>query len=203
MKISYLWAKFFKKIKGKAVLNCEIDCSAVIYSGTQMVNSSLGRYSYVSYNCSIINASIGSFCSIASDVKIGGATHPISWVSTSPVFENVKNSGPNKRFARFELPPTEKTEIGSDVWVGNSVIIIAGVKIGHGAVIGAGAIVTKDVPPYAIVVGNPAKIIKYRFSQEIIEKLLASEWWTLPNNDIEKKAPYIRCPQEFIEQFSD
>ena len=77
-----------------------------------------------------------------------------------------------------------ETKIGNNVWIGDSVIILPGVQIGDGAVIGAGSIVTKNIPPFAVAVGNPAKVIKFRFSQKIIKKLLKISWWNWPNDKI-------------------
>lgn len=85
------------------------------------------------------------------------------------MFQNVRHSGPTKRFARLDVPKNQKTIIGNDVWIGHNVTVKQGVTIGHGAVIGSNALVTKDVPPYAIAGGVPAKIIKYRFKEDIIE----------------------------------
>lgn len=85
---------------------------------------------------------------------------------------------------------TKQTRIGNDVWIGCNVVVLAGVSVGDGAVIGAGAVVTKDVPPYAVAVGNPAKVIKYRFRTEIIAGLLETRWWDLPVEEI-KKLPLL------------
>ena len=90
---SYLYSKFFKVIlRGKSVVDSQIDKTAKVYSGCSVTNSSLGRYSYIGYDCEVVNCTIGNFCSIASGVRIGGAEHPIDWVTTSPVFQNVKHS---------------------------------------------------------------------------------------------------------------
>lgn len=200
MSLKYLYAKFFKLIlRGKCVVNCKCDKSAVVMSGVNFVNSTLGKCSYVGYDSEIINTDIGNFCSIANYVFIGGAEHPMQWVSTSPVFQNVRHSGPTKRYAKHGLPKSKRTVIENDVWIAHGAIIKAGVKIGNGAVVGAGAIVTKDVPPYAIVAGNPAKIIRYRFDEDIIQGLLKTEWWNLPDDKIQSVACLAKEPENFIE----
>ena len=199
MDLAYLYGKFFKKIlRGKCVINSHIHKTARINSGATIVDSSIGRYSYTCYDDEIVNCEIGQFCSISDDVIIGGAEHPMNWVSTSPVFQNVKHSGPKKRFAKHEFEGIPRTVIGNDVWVGKRAIIKAGVNIGDGAVVGAGSVVTKDVPPYAIVAGVPAKIIRYRFDEETIAELLKVQWWNLSDGNLEKRAGNITNVQIFL-----
>lgn len=121
--------------------------------------------------------SIGKYCSISHNVKIGLGPHPINFVSTSPVFYSKSRS-----FVKNEIfdEYCDKgfTTIGHDVLIGANAIILAGVKVGTGAIIGAGSIVAKDVEPYAIVAGSPAKKIRYRFDEETIGRLLNTEWWS-------------------------
>lgn len=158
-----------------------------IYSFCQIFNSNIGSYTYVSRKTSIIHANIGAYCSIAGGVKIGMGTHNIKSVSSSPAFYSKNNAlgitfAQNNNFTEFK-----RVEIGNDVWIGARAMIMSGIKIGHGAVIGAGAIVTKDVPNYAVVVGVPAKTIKYRFSKKSIKILIESEWWNWPEEIIRDK----------------
>lgn len=198
MNIGYLWAKFLKKIRGKAIRDSKLASSVVVNAGTQIVNCQIGRYSNIGYDCTIINTSIGNFTCLADFITIGSAQHPMDWVSMSPVFENVKNSGSKKRFAKFDVAPEPRTIIGSDVWIGHGAIIKAGVKIGNGAVVGAGAVVTKDVEPYAIVAGCPAKEIRKRFSEDIVNRLIKTEWWEFKDDKLEQCAFAIRNPIEFL-----
>lgn len=201
MDISYLYGKFFKKIlRGKCVINSQIHKTAKINSGATIVDSTIGCYTYTCYDDEIVNCEIGQFCSISDDVIIGGAEHPIDWVSTSPVFQDVKHSGPKKRFSQHHFEGIARTYIGNDVWIGKRVIVKAGVKIGDGAVIGAGAVVTKDVPPYAVVAGVPAKVLKYRFDDDTIAQLLESKWWNLSDEELEKKADNITNVQAFLKE---
>lgn len=197
---SLLWFKLRQKfLMGKAIRGSSIDSSSTVQAGTQMINSSLGRHSYIGCNCVINTAIIGDFCSIAGSVIIGAGEHPTDWVSTSPAFEAIKNSSPRKRFAHFEIPPMSVVTIGSDVWIGDGVFIKSGVTIGHGAVIGARSVVTKDVEPYAIVGGTPARLIRYRFDENVRTRLLNSYWWELSDDEITKIAPLIQSPLEFVD----
>jgi acetyltransferase-like isoleucine patch superfamily enzyme len=125
---------------------------------------------------------IGSFCSIAAEVVIfGGGEHRADWVTTFPM--RIAFGDP---LADKDGHPASKgqTKIGSDVWIGFRAMLLSGVTIGDGAVVGAGAVVAADVPPYAIVAGNPAKVIRYRFEPNVIQKLLELRWWEWDINKI-------------------
>jgi acetyltransferase-like isoleucine patch superfamily enzyme len=157
-----------------------------------IAKSSISGYSYIGKNTVVQNAAIGSFCSIANDVCIGLGKHPIEYFSTSPLFFKKKN--PLKvSLIDHELDFEEYKciEIGSDVWIGARAIILDGLKIGNGAIIAANAVVTKDVPDYAIVGGCPAKILRYRFSPIKIAKMLESEWYQLKPSEIKSKIEYL------------
>ncbi len=197
--LSYIYAKIVRKyFLGKALLDCDIDKSCVIGTGCNMVNLKMGRYSYYGNDGQCVNCEIGAFCSISDHVFIGGAEHPLDWVSTSPVFQCVKHSGPRKRFASLILPKPKKTIIGNDVWIGHGAIVKQGVSIGDGAVVASGAVVTKDVPSYAVVGGCPAKIIKYRFPENIVKGLLCSKWWDMSDNELSKLGEYVKNPEVFL-----
>lgn len=115
---------------------------------------------------------IGKFCTIARNCEIGVAGHPTTWLST--------HSFQYKYFTKCQYEAHDETIIGNDVWIGAKAIVGNGVKVGDGAIIAAGSVVTKDIPPYSIVGGVPAKIIRYRFSAQIIERLLSVRWWDIP-----------------------
>ncbi|MCE6991385.1 CatB-related O-acetyltransferase [Dyadobacter sp. CY323] len=152
--------------------------NAQVLRGSFINHSQIGAYSYVGFNAMIQNAIIGNYCSISTDVRIGLGSHPLHLFSTSPIFYR-KNNTLKIQLIEEDLLFEEYKPIiiGSDVWVGANVIVMDGVEVGHGSVIAAGAVVTRDVPPYAVVAGIPAKIIKYRFSPEKVQMLLEKAWW--------------------------
>lgn len=202
MNLSYLYSKFFKRfVRGTSILNSKIDKKAKVYSGSNFYNSSIGRYSYVGYDSDVINCEIGAFCSIANGFIAGGARHPLHWVSTSPVFYNV-SSGTGFHLGKLPVEPTKRTIIGNDVWIGSRVVIMQGVSIGNGAVIGAVAVVTKNVPAYAIVAGCPAKIIRFRFDPETINKLEDSQWWNYSDIQLKKLSDKMNNPEVFLKAIS-
>jgi acetyltransferase-like isoleucine patch superfamily enzyme len=197
MSIKLLWNKFLKKSRGVAIQNSTVDRNAAIGSGSQVLNSSVDRFSYCGYDCKLINCKIGAFCSIADEVVIGGANHPIDRVSTSPVFYRDK-SIIRKKFATFERPEDPEIEIGNDVWIGYRAMIVPGVKVGDGAVIGMGSVVTKDVGSYEIWAGNPARKIRDRFSEEEKSCLLDIKWWNWDNEKIRQENTLFISPQALI-----
>jgi acetyltransferase-like isoleucine patch superfamily enzyme len=139
---------------------------------------------------------IGRYCSIAPNVRIFNRNHPLEFKSTHAFFFN-----PILGICDYDPVGYIPLEIGHDVYIGHSVIILPHVRtIGTGASIGAGAVVNKDVPPYAVVVGNPSRTVRYRFPNEIIEELLASRWW---EKSIEELKPHIREFQCFLDDSTE
>lgn len=196
--LRYLVARLQKRSRLSAVRKSVIHETSVIEPGSQIVQVEMDRHSYCGYECSIINAHIGSFCSIADQVFIGGSAHPLEYVSTSPVFLNHRDSVKAK-FAHHEFLKLPRTEIGNDVWIGHGARIKAGITIGHGAVVGMGAVVTKEVRPYAIVAGNPAREVRRRFEDRIVEALLRSAWWTFDDDRLREAAKLFTNPEAFLE----
>lgn len=169
---------------------------SVLFSNTCLGATQLGQYSYVQSDTVIFYAEIGPYCSIASGVHIGLPMHPMTMVSTNPVFYD--NTMPLPRFftkSCLHSADMPTTFIGADVWIGRGVLIKPGVKIGVGAVIGAGAVVTKDIPPYMIAAGNPCRPIRPRFSKEICQRLLDSQWWELDEETLQNAAQYFHDPE--------
>jgi len=198
---------FFKNICNNAVSplalvdsQSVINKQARIYRGAKVVNSTIGRFTYVGVGSWIIGTEIGSFCSIAQDVYIGLPGHTLDFISTSPIFTEKSNGTGFTWVNDNKLAyKNKRTVIGSDVWIGSGAKIISGNSVGHGAVIAAGAVVTKDVPPYAIVGGVPARIIRFRFDDRIVDRLLQTKWWTLPVDTLKEKIEFFRTADIDIE----
>lgn len=163
--------------------NTVIEGNNVIQRGVMIGNSFVGRNTYISANSELINCKIGRFCSIATNVKIADGTHPSAvFVSTCPSFFSTRKQNGQSLVKEDKYPEllqvgNRSAIIGNDVWIGTNVIIKGGVTIGDGAIIAMGSVVTKDVPAYAIVAGVPARIIRYRFTDEQISSLLNIQWW--------------------------
>jgi acetyltransferase-like isoleucine patch superfamily enzyme len=143
-----------------------------------LYNCSVDDFTYLAQNVSMMNTNVGKFCSIAHGACICIGKHPSSkFVSTHPSFFSLhKQNGMTFSDANY-FEEMGKTNIGNDVWIGVNAIIMDNITIGNGAIIGAGAVVTKDVPPYAIAVGIPAEVIKYRFEKDEIDFLEKFKWW--------------------------
>lgn len=165
-----------------------IDRKAKINRFARVIDSTIGKYSYVGPGSKLINSDIGNFCSISWNCCIGLSSHPLYTVSTSPIFFE-KHNGTGTRWIAKDVQhmPIRRTSIGSDVWIGANSIILEGLRIGHGAVIGAGAVVTTDVPPYTVVGGVPSRFIKKRFPDDIIDALLEASWWNASDDEIQEK----------------
>ena len=188
------------KIYSAVINKCTIKSNASIGDGVHLAFSTIGSRTEISRRCvishSIIgegcligkstvinNTDIGNYCAISWNITIGGGQHPMK--SLMMVNRKFLFDGDNSIHG---LDPVLQThcKIGNDVWIGAGASIMTGITIGDGAVIGANAVVTKDVPPYAVVVGVPARIIKYRFSESIIKQLLEIKWWSYTKEELQK-----------------
>lgn len=182
-----------------SIVDSSLCANTAVYWECAIQQVELGEYSYVASGARIAQTSFGRFCSIGSGLWCGLGDHPVGFVSTSPVFFSTgKQCG--STFAERDLfRENTPVSVGHDVWIGARVFIRDSVHIGHGASVGADAVVTKDVPPYAIVGGVPAQVIRYRFDQNTIARLLALKWWDWDETRLRQEQPWFA--QRDVEQF--
>jgi phosphonate metabolism protein (transferase hexapeptide repeat family) len=150
-----------------------------VAEGVVMLDSALGDYSYLMRFCDVANATIGKFANIASFVRVGATDHPMERASqhhflyrSADYWDDAENDA-----AFFAHRAGRRADIGHDVWIGHGAMVMPDVTVGHGAVIAAQAVVTKDVAPYTVVAGVPAKPVRRRHAPEIAERLIALGWW--------------------------
>lgn len=184
-----------------AIKNSKIHKKASVGNGAKLVNCQIGRYSYI-YGTGMVHTTVGSFCSIASGGSIGGGAHPTDWISSSPVFYN-KGNVLKTNFANTTFKEYAETIIGNDVWIGAKSLIKGGVTIGDGAIVAMGSVVTKDIPPYEIWGGNPAKCIRKRFDDETIARLLELKWWNWDEEKLYRYGEYFDNPTRLFEKLEE
>jgi acetyltransferase-like isoleucine patch superfamily enzyme len=204
----YLMVTNIKIASNVALTRSILEGKNTVGKNTVFVNSFLGRGSYLSNECFFSNTKIGRYCSIGNRVKIVSATHPSNtFVSTHPAFFSLlKQAGfTYTKEQKFEevryLNKQEKSSvsIGNDVWIGDDVMILGGITIHDGAIIGSKALITRDVGPYTIVGGVPAKIIGQRFSIDEIRFLLDYKWWLKDEKWIANNAYLFSDIKKFID----
>lgn len=163
--------------------------SPVWLAGDITMRGSIGAYTFLRDGIRIAGqvSHIGRFCSLAPGVVIGDSNHPTEWLSTHSFQWGEGSWIPSQALTRFDTPLERKgrrTLIGSDVWIGANAIVLSGITIGDGAIIAAGSVVSRDVPPYAIVGGVPARVIRFRFDEKTIERLMKVRWWRFSLDDL-------------------
>jgi len=205
-----LLMSFFLEIKHKgkslkicgssSASNCSFGMNNTVYSYVGLNEVELGDFTYIAAETSISKTKIGKFCSIGPDCKIGLGKHPSSkFVSTHPVFFSTLKQAQVTFSDESYYREYELITIGNDVWIGARVMVLDGVNIADGVIVAAGSVVTKDVPPYAVVGGVPAKVIKYRFRKPEIEKLLQMKWWDMEVGFLEKNYKKFHNIKDFFE----
>lgn len=184
---------------GSRLFRVSLEGNNILYPNCMLGDAQVGMYSYVNEGAIAARIRLGRFCSVGPFFICGLGEHPVNYVSTSPVFySTLKQCGVS--FADKDYFEERKAiEIGHDVWLGSRVFVRDGVRIGTGAVIAAGSVVVKDVPEYAIVGGVPAKLIRYRFTREVIEELLEMEWWNWSERKLREAQRFF--VHEDIDQF--
>jgi phosphonate metabolism protein (transferase hexapeptide repeat family) len=172
---------------------------------TRLLESELGDYSYIVNDGDMAYTKAGKFCSIAAMTRINPGNHPM-WRASQAHFTYRASAyfeGEADEESFFDWRRSHRVILGNDVWIGHGAIILPGRRIGDGAVVAAGAIVTKDVPAYAIVGGNPARVIKPRFPEPIAQRLSRLTWWDWTHDELHQALPDFRVlPIEgFLEKY--
>ncbi|NQX40296.1 transferase hexapeptide (six repeat-containing protein) [Pedobacter steynii] len=183
---------------GARISNTTFDQFNIINRNVTIDSCTIGSHTYVQKKSTIFNAEIGRFCSIASGVSIGPGIHKVDGVTTHPALY-LKNTPLRKVYSKEDrFQSSKRTTIGHDVWIGERAIIIDGVNIGNGAIIAAGAVVTKNVEAYSIVGGVPSKFIRYRFDKEVASRINESEWWNNSEEWLEDNCLTFMDQEEFL-----
>ena len=172
-----------------------------IYRPSHISNSEIGDYTYISTNAYISMTNIGKFCSIGPNLFCGWGIHPTNGISTSPMFYSTKEQNGLSLTDMDKIEERKLISIGNDVFIGANVTVLDGVTIGDGAIIGAGAVVSKDIPDYAIAVGNPIKIIRYRFNDEQISCFKRIQWWNFEEDKLQDIEKMFFDVDEFIKKY--
>lgn len=182
----------------------ELSRNVYIGFGSVVAAGKVGRYTFINdYGLIDRNvSSIGSFCSIAYNARIGLGGHPTDWVSSHPFAYQAKYNfrSDNIQYSSNDNP---ETIIGNDVWIGVNATILAGVKVGDGAIIGAHSLVTKDVEPYSIVIGSPARHLRFRFNEKTVNALMELKWWEWDNEKIKANISLFSDPEKLIAKFTE
>lgn len=178
--------------------NVKVGLYDTFHQEVSISDSVVGNFVYVSNNSNISRCQIGSFCSIGPNVKIGMGIHPTDHISTSPIFYSTKRQCQITFVDKDLIEEHGRIKIGNDVWIGANVIIMDNVEVGDGAIIAAGAVVNRDVQPYSIVGGVPAKVIRMRFGDVEIKQLLQIKWWNRDIDWIRKNASLFATPLLFF-----
>lgn len=204
------WEKDNKIHLQAVTFNTKMEGKNFIGSNSAVLNSNLGYGTYIANRTNLQNVKIGKFTAIGSNVCNIIGQHPTSqFVSIHPAFYSIDNSIGYSLVSRNKFQEMRYSEekysvsIGNDVWIGNNVQIMEGVTIADGSIIGAGAVVIHDTEPYSINAGVPAKKIRYRFKQEVIEKLCDLKWWDRDISWIEKNAELFENVEEFLQHVQE
>ena len=184
------------------VIHSELGAWTQVAAHASIVRSSLGDYSYVMQHADIMGSSIGKFCSIASFVRLNPGNHPLDRPTSHHMTYRAAMFGfgedDSEFFAWREAHPVT---VGHDVWIGHGVTVVAGVRVGNGAAIGAGAVVTRDVDPYTVVAGVPAKPIRARFAEGVAERLEAIRWWDWSREELEARFQDFKDLERFLQKY--
>lgn len=182
-------------VESHVALNCcTLGPDVAIQTRCTLTNTRIGRLSYVAREAFLADVSIGAFASIGPRTLLGCGDHPADLVSTAPVFFSTRRQCGVSFASQDHAVERRPIALGNDVWIGAQAFVRDGVVIGDGAIVAAGAVVTTDVPPYAIVGGVPAKLIRHRFSADVVHRLLALQWWGWDEIRLRAAQPWFAQP---------
>ncbi len=170
------------------LLDCDLDREVIVAARAALRHTSVGFLSSIGRYTKVTHSAIGKFCAISWDCSINAVSHPYARLTIS-AFPYVPHVG---RFVAERHQEHRFVDVGHDVWLGANSVILPGIRVGNGAVIGAGSVVTRDVPDYAVVAGVPARLLKYRFSEEMRARLLALRWWDWSREKIQQNVSLFR-----------
>jgi len=175
--------------------------NVTIYRPTHIKDSEIGDYTIISINAYISMTHVGKFSSLGPNLFCGWGIHPTTGISTASMFYSTKKQNGFALTDKDKIEERKLITIGNDVFIGANVTVLDGVTIGDGAIIGAGAVVSKDIPDYAIAVGNPIKIIKYRFNEDQISALKRIQWWNFEEDKLQDIEKMFFDIDEFIKKY--
>ena len=186
------------------IRNSRVGAWTVLGAHTSLVDSGFGDYSYTAGDVQIIYTEVGRYCSIASHVRINPGNHPQWRVTQHHMTYRRRQYGLGEKDdeAFFQWRKDHACRIGHDVWIGHGAVIMPGVSIGTGAVIGSGAVVTKDIGPYEVAVGVSAKVIKQRFPDAVVARLLESNWWDWDRATLEERFEDLLDMETFLHKYT-
>jgi len=190
---------------GAIVENSRLGSWTEIGTGSQIIESTIGDYTYDDGDVSIRYSEIGKFCSIANRVRINPGNHPQDRVTQHHMTYRRRQFGLDQSDDEefFAWRRAHPCVIGHDVWIGHAAVVLPGVRVGTGAVIGAAAVVTKDVEPYQVVVGVPARPVRKRFPEGVIQRILRSEWWSWDRAELEERWRDLCSLDSFLEKYCE
>jgi phosphonate metabolism protein (transferase hexapeptide repeat family) len=186
------------------VKDCRFGRYTQVGERSRMENCLLDDYSYIEKNCDLMSADIGKFANIAASVRINPGFHPVEWPTLHHftyrrTYYGMADTDDADFFAWRKR---QRVTIGHDTWIGHGVVIMPGVVIGNGAVVGSNAVVTKDVAPYSIVGGVPAKVLRQRFPRAIAQALEATAWWDWDHATLTERLPDFRDLRTFLAKYA-
>ena len=189
------------------VFGCTLGRYCEVGDRTQLLEVAMGDYSYVVNDSQIAYATIGKFCSIAAMTRINPGNHPMQRATQAHFTYRASAYFPGEadEASFFDWRRQHHVTFGHDVWIGHGAIVLPGRNVGTGAVVAAGAVVTKDVAPYTIVAGNPARVIRRRFSESITDRLMALAWWDWDHEALRHALPDFRALpiDQFVDKYSE